>query len=177
MVKDLSSQTEPESVARPPVTLLRALLMRTVVLALIWWILAGGSPSSWAVGGVAIALSTWASMRLSPPGLIHFSPVGALGFFGFFLWQSLKGGLQVAYLALRPHPDLQPVQMELVLRLQPGPGQLFLASALCLMPGTLALDIQNGQLKLHVLDARMPVEHDVRSAEVWIARMYKQELQ
>jgi multicomponent Na+:H+ antiporter subunit E len=161
----------------PPVSLLEAVLVRTLVLAALWWVLSGGSAYNWAVGGVTIVLALWISLKLAAPGTVRFSLPGALGFFGFFLLQSLKGGMQVGIMALRPRPDLRPAELDLALRLPTGPSQLFLAATLSLMPGTLALGVENDRLQLHVLDERMPIEHEVRSAEAWVARMFRQELQ
>lgn len=154
----------------------RALLVRTVVLAFVWWVLTGGDNTSWLLGAPGVALALWVSVRLAPPPAVQFSPLAALQFLAFFTWQSLKGGLQVARMALRPTLDLRPTLIELPLRLPPGPSPLFLASALSLMPGTLAVGIEHHRLRLHVLDARMPIEREVRAAEQRVAAMYRETL-
>jgi multicomponent Na+:H+ antiporter subunit E len=77
---------------------------------------------------------------------------------------------------LRPRLDLRPVELVLPLRLAPGPGQLLLAATLSLMPGTLAISIESNRLHLHVLDERLPAEHEVRAAEQRIARMLEERL-
>lgn len=159
-----------------PVPLLRAACVRALVLAALWWILAGGAASSWIVGTISVALALWTSLKINPPGSMRFSIPGALGFFSFFVLQSTKGGIQVALMALRPRLDLQPAQLDIALRLQPGPGQFVLASTLSLMPGTLAMNVENDRLQLHVLDESLPIESEVRATEAKIARMLCQEL-
>ncbi|HVL76970.1 MAG TPA: Na+/H+ antiporter subunit E [Noviherbaspirillum sp.] len=152
-----------------------ALAWRTLVFAFLWWVLVGGYLGSWYVGVPSIALAVWSSMKLSPPPALRFSPLALLTFFIFFIVQSLKGGVQVAVMALRPTLDLHPAQLDLPLRVS-GPAQLVLASAVSLMPGTLAMTVENNRLRLHVLDARLPIARDVRAAERRIARIYGQEL-
>ena len=102
---------------------MRALLWRAALLALLWWAFTDGRPGSWMVGGVsvALALATAFSLRLLPPVTNYVSRIGLLRFLLFFFTQSLHGGIQVAWYALRPHLGLQPGFHEVALRL-PGPG-------------------------------------------------------
>lgn len=151
-------------------------LLRALVLALVWWVLTGGRAQSWLIGAPATALALWASLKLAPPPALRISPLGLLAFFGFFLLQSVKGGTQVALIALRPRLELHPVELMLPLRLEPGPGQWLLAATLCLMPGTLAVAIEGSRLCLHVLDRRIPAAHEVRATEERIARMFGETL-
>lgn len=163
----------------PSTTLRHALpdlVLRAALFAAMWWVLAGGVADSWKIGVPAVMLALGMSAWLVPPAPVRLSLVGVGRFIGFFLVQSLRGGLQVARLALRPKTDLQPVEMELPLRLAPGAGQLFLASSLCLMPGTLAVSLDGSRLRLHVLDKRMPVEQEVRALERRIAHMFGEPL-
>lgn len=112
---------------RPPVAdlsgSLRALGWRAPLLALIWWALAEGRSDSWAVGLVTLVLALGASLVLWPPGPGRVSLVGLARFAGFFLLQSLRGGLQVAALAFAPRPNLSPALVELPMTLPPGPAR------------------------------------------------------
>lgn len=146
-------------------------LLRALVLALIWWVLTDGRMQSWLIGAPVTALALAASLKLVPPPSLRISPLGVLAFFGFFLLQSLKGGTQVALIALRPRLDLHPVELMLPLRLAPGLGQQLLAGTLCLMPGTLAVGIEGNRLCLHVLDRRIPAERELRATEERIAHL------
>lgn len=62
-----------------------------------------------------------------------------LGFLGFFLRELSAANVQVALLALRPHPPLSPVIVAVPLRLRGELGQTLLAAAITLMPGTVAM--------------------------------------
>jgi len=99
----------------------RALLWRAALLALLWWAFTDGRPGSWMVGGVSVALATAFSLRLLPPVTTYVSRIGLLRFLLFFFTQSLHGGIQVAWYALRPRLGLQPGFHEVALRL-PDPG-------------------------------------------------------
>jgi len=156
--------------------MLRAIFLRGLTFALIWWALAEGRPDSWGVGVVSIGLALFASLRLSPPrggalGVGGISVSGLLGFIGFFILQSVRGGIQVAARALRPGMDLSPALLELPLHLPPGPLRVALVYTLNLLPGTVSVMIVDDTLRLHVFDRRMPIEAELRAVEARIARI------
>ncbi len=154
-----------------------AWLVRGLAFALLWWLLTEGSGIAWGVGLVAVVLATAASLRLWPPGAGQFSLRGLLGFAGFFLVESVKGGVQVALLAFQRRPDLAPAFVETPLTLPSGPATVLLANTLSLLPGTLSVHIEHDgegcRLRLHALDTRLPILDEVRAAEAHIARMLR----
>ena len=150
----------------------RSFLLRAAVFALIWWALAEGRMDSWGVGGVSILLATSISLILSPP-----APGGVVwrrlpGFAWFFLRESLKGSLQVAWLAFRPTDRLAPDFLALPLHLPPGPQRVLLVNTLNLLPGTLGVELEDETLHLHVLDTRQPNAEEVGAVQARIARLY-----
>lgn len=156
----------------------RAILLRGLAYALIWWALSEGRPDSWGVGAVSIGLALFASLRLSPPAPGRDAPdrggvslSGLLGFIGFFVAQSVSGGVQVAARALRPKMDLAPALLEYPLHLPPGPLRVALVYTLNLLPGTISVMIVDDTLHLHVFDRRMPIEAELRAVEARIARI------
>jgi len=150
-----------------------AWLVRGLFFALLWWLLTEGNGIAWGVGLVTVALATAASLLLWPPGAGRFSPRGLLGFVGFFLIESVKGGVQVAVLAFQRRPELDPDFVEAQLILPPGPATVLLANTLSLLPGTLSVHVEGERLRLHALDARLPILNEVRAAEKHIARMLR----
>jgi len=152
--------------------MLRTVVFRSTLLAAIWWILTGGAMQSWAVGLPTIALAVAVSMRLRPPTPDRLVLSRFPRFFFYFLWRSLRGGIQVATMALRPRLDLQPAMLEIDLRLGDEGQRLFLANLLNLLPGTLSAGLEGTRLHLHVLDQRMPIEREVRSAEARVAWLF-----
>jgi multicomponent Na+:H+ antiporter subunit E len=159
---------KPRRVAR----VMAAILLRTGLFAMLWWVLAEGRADSWGVGAVSLVVALAASLYLAPPGSGRLSPSGLLGFVGFFLIQSLKGGIQVAARAFRPRMDLAPALLEVPINLpEAGIARVLLVNTLNLLPGTLSVAIMEDVLRLHVLDQRLPVIEEVRAAEARIARM------
>jgi len=149
----------------------RAILIRTIALALLWWVLTEAHPDAWPIGFFAIAMALWASLRLQPPSGNSASLIGSLAFVTHFVWHSVKGGAQVAMLALRPGMALRPEMLEVRLTLPPGLPSALLTASLGLMPGTLGVELAHGRLRLHLLDQRFGGEAELRALEQRIARM------
>lgn len=150
---------------------IKVLLWRAALFTALWWILTEGDFVAWSVGLVSVILAWVASLILFPPGTSRLSLTGLAGFLGFFMVQSVKGGVQVALMALRPRLDLHPTVLDIPMRLPEGRARVLLANTLSLLPGTLSTGLEGRHLRLHLLDKRIPVESGVREAEARIARM------
>jgi multicomponent Na+:H+ antiporter subunit E len=153
------------------VSAVRAVLWRSALFAVLWWALTDGRADSWGVGSVSILAAVILSLRLLPPVPTYVSRIGLLRFLLFFFVQSLRGGVQVAWFALRPRLSLRPALHEIPLRLPEGIGRVLLANTLSLLPGTLSVGLEGNRLCLHVLDERVPAEAEVRRAETCVAQM------
>jgi len=151
---------------------LRALLLRFVFFGGLWWILAEGEWRAWGVGAVVVAAAVAASIPLWPPRAARVPPAGLAVFLAFFLWQSLRGGVGVAILALKPRLHLRPVLHDLDLRLPPGASRVLLADTLSLMPGTVSVGLSGNTLTLHLLDRDLVTEADLRHAEGRVAALF-----
>lgn len=151
-------------------------MRRALLFAFLWWVLAEGRWEAWGLGAVAavvaVAAATWASLYLLPPSRRNFAIGGFLGFAAFFLWNSLRGGAQVAWMALRLRPGLRPALLEIELALPAGAPRVLMLNTLGLMPGTLGVRLDGDRLKLHVLDERLPVAAGARTLEAHIARLF-----
>jgi len=156
---------------KPSLAAVRAALWRSALFAVLWWALTDGDRASWGVGSVSILLAVWLSLRLLPPVTTFVSRIGLLRFLVFFFVQSLRGGVQVAGLALRPRMGLRPGFHEVDLHLPEGIGRVLLANTLSLLPGTLSVELQGNRLCLHVLDDQAATELDVRAAETRLAHL------
>jgi len=83
---------------------------RTALFALLWWILTEGAVYSWLVGAPVVVFAVLVSGVLLPgtswslPGILRFIP--------FFLWHSLRGGVDVAGRALHPRLPISPGLLE-----------------------------------------------------------------
>lgn len=154
---------------------LTALLHRGSVFSAVWWILAEGHPASWGVGMVSVAAALAASLILTPPAQPRFSLINALRFAGFFLFESVRGGTQVALAALAPRRRLQPGLMPVAVGLPAGLPRVLLMNTLNLLPGTVSIELEGDTLWLHVLDRTQAIDREVAVVEAHIARILKVE--
>ncbi len=128
-------------------------LFRLAIYAVAWLALTDAEPVSWVVGAPVVGLATWASLRLRPPGGVRLSLPRALSFVPFFLWQSLKGGLDVALRVMRPGMRVAPGIATYRLRLVTPSARILFLNTLSLLPGTLSADLRGDRLIVHALDA------------------------
>lgn len=149
-----------------------ASLYRALLFAALWWVLAEGRLEAWWLGAAGVAAATWTSLRFVPPGPYGIRVVPLLRFLAVFVWNSLRGGMQVALFALRPRPDLAPQLLVLPLRLPPGAPRVLMTTAIGLMPGTLGVCLDGDRLRLHVLDASLPAAAEAEALQSRIARIF-----
>lgn len=152
--------------------MIRTILLRTALLAAVWWAFTGGGAKAWGIGAPVIALALATGMYLQEHAASRLSLAGLPGFLLFFLSRSMKGGVQVAWMAVRPRMGLRPDLLDISLRLPGEAERLFLAGVLNLLPGTLSVGLEGRHLRLHVLDRRQPIEDEVRRAEAHVARLF-----
>jgi multicomponent Na+:H+ antiporter subunit E len=148
----------------------KAGIRRALLLGLGWWVLTEDA-AAWAFGLPVILLALAASFRL---GLSAASPTlrGLPRFLGFFLWQSLRGGVDVARRALHPRMPLAPALVEFPLRLSEPAARVFLANIVNLLPGTLIAELAGRRLRVHVLDRRMAAAESLRAVEERVAALF-----
>ncbi len=150
----------------------RALLQRSLLLALLWWVLVEGRGDSWGLGLLAVGAALWTSLWLLPPATRRLSLRGLLGYLAFFVGYSVHGGLQVSWMALRGRRSLQPAILQWKLALPPGAPRILLLNTLGLMPGTLGVELVDDCLRVHVLDERLSNLAVARVLETHIARLF-----
>ncbi|ETW97993.1 MAG: hypothetical protein ETSY1_20595 [Candidatus Entotheonella factor] len=151
-------------------------LPRAGWFALLWWIVTKGEPGSWVVGLPAVVTATWLSVTLLPEQAWRWRILGAVRLLGYFLWQSIIGGLDVAWRALHPRLPMSPGLYTYPLRLAPGPAQTLLANIVSLLPGTLSAALQENQLTLHVVDTSQPILAQTQRLEAMVASLFDMSL-
>lgn len=145
---------------------------RLLLFSGLWWLLSEGRNEGWLLGSIAVVAATWASLELWPTAA-PFPRLAALpGFLLYFLVNSLRGGIQVAVMALRGKSALMPGFVDLALSLPAGAPQILLTYTLGLMPGTVGVELANGRLRVHTLDVRLPVASEARALERRIAALF-----
>ena len=138
--------------AQPAAERRRHILLALGLFAGLWWVISGGSSGSWLIGLLAVALAVWASRRLHRPSGVRISGLGLLKFAPFFLWESLRGGIDVALRTLSPRMRIEPGFLRYRTQLQSEPARILFANCVSLLPGTLASDLRQDWLEIHSLN-------------------------
>jgi multicomponent Na+:H+ antiporter subunit E len=149
----------------------RTLALRLTLFALLWWALTEGQSGSWPLGGVFVLSATALSMALSRP--VPWSPAGFVRFVPFFLWHSLRGGVDVAWRACVPSLPIAPAVLTYRFRLPPGRARVFMTAVVSLLPGTLSAEVVRHTLHIHILDGRVSSEADLVLLEAKVAALFR----
>ncbi len=149
---------------------LRSGCLRAILFALLWWVFTDGAMGSWLVGVPVILFSTLLSVMLLPP--FSWSLSGIARFAAFFLWRSLRGGVDVARRALHPRLPISPGLFDYRFRLPPGPSRVFMANTVSLLPGTLSIELNEETLCIHVLDETRAFVEELTVLENHVAEVF-----
>jgi multicomponent Na+:H+ antiporter subunit E len=153
--------------------LARAVAARGAAAVVLWWILVEGDGALWGLGALVVAAAIAVSLRLAPPTRSwRISPLALARFVAYFIVQSVQAGAQVALIALRPRLRLAPGWVDVRLELPAGLPRVVLMNALSLMPGTVSVRCCGDDLRLHVLDSRLPIVDQVAHTEALVARLF-----
>lgn len=155
--------------------MLYRLISRTSLFVILWWLLTEGDHSNWWLGGILAILATSLSIKLVP--LRSWSMGGLLRFIPFFIERSLKSCLDVAWRALSPGLNIDPILIKYPLRLPKGFPRVFMADMVSLLPGTLSAELDNFSLSVHVLDGKKDYRLELSQLEQHIAQMVGVSLQ
>ena len=155
-------------------TYLRTWLLRLVLFALMWWVLTDGAMDSWLIGLPVVLIATLVSVMLMPP--LSWSPRGMLLFVPYFIWHSIRAGVDVARRALHPQLPIAPGFFDYRFRLPPGLPRVFMANAVSLLPGTLSVELDEEILRVHVLDETSAINKELNMLENRLADIFGLEL-
>ncbi len=142
-----------------------------LVWVMIWLFWTEAEAVSWIIGLPILAAAAMLVRRLESPEVCL--RVGCLPrFAGFFLFESIRGGWDVARRALARDMRLQPEMINFDTVLDDGPARVFLINCISLMPGTATVEHDEGHLKLHVLDGASDCETEIRRLEAQVATLF-----
>lgn len=142
----------------------------------VWLVLAGWSPWNAGVGIPAAALATWVGMVLLPPGGRRLALLRVLRYAVGFVWQSVAGGIDVAWRVFQPRMPLHPGIVKVAPRIPAGPERLLFRAIASLQPGSLACGVdEEGSLLFHCLDTRGDVEGALCRAQDELAKLWKED--
>ena len=144
------------------------LSVHALTFAALWAILADGR--GWSVGIPFIFLATIASCLVAP--MSRWSLSGLARFIPFFIWNSLRGGIDVAYRVLHPKLPIEPALVRYELRLDHVAARVLMANSVTLLPGTLSAGLDGNVLVVHVLNAGAPFAEALEILEQRIAEVF-----
>lgn len=143
-----------------------------MLYALLWWVLSRGADAALLFGALAVAAAAGASWRLGARTLGRLRWMRVPRFAARFVWQSLRGGTDIALRAFSPDMRLRPGLVVVRLTLADQEMRALLALVVSLLPGTIAVRLEGVQLTLHALDRHLPVEAEVRRFEGELAALF-----
>lgn len=148
-----------------------AAVARLTGFFLLWLVLMPSlKPADLIFGAAAALAATALSLRLYEPlaGRLHLAAFVAL--LPHFIWQSILGGIDVAWRTLSPQLRLNPGFVACPLDLPEGLARNTFATVTSLMPGTMPCGEENGVLIYHCLDISQPVVEELWAEEELMAR-------
>lgn len=148
-------------------------LLTPVALAALWWLLTQGEPGAWLVGVPAILAASWAASSLDPGGRGALSLPGLLRLLPLFAWESLRGGIDVARRTLTPKMRIRPGFTQYRTNLELSSARVFFTNCVCLLPGTLAADLHDDRIEIHMLDSTIDPQAELERLERAVARVYR----
>ncbi|MGE0824906.1 MAG: Na+/H+ antiporter subunit E [Candidatus Binatia bacterium] len=150
---------------------------RIVVFTGLWWLLTGGQSASWIIGIPTVIAATWASAQLQSRYHYRWQPLAVLYFLAFFVWQSVRGGVDVACRALSPQLSLAPGLLVYRLHLPAGFPRVVVVNIISLLPGTLSVALHADRITVHTLSGdHAQIITELRDVEHHVARMFAIEL-
>ena len=144
---------------------------RVLLFSVVWWALTDGTGESLWIGVPAVISATVVSVALvRQVGLVWRE---VMGFVPFFLWHSLKGGVDVARRSFDPRMPITPELIEYPLRLPPGLPRVNLVNTVSLLPGTLSAELGGQVLRVHVLDSLGDFLAELEALEQRVGCMFR----
>ncbi len=152
-------------------TIFLTIAFRVAAFTLLWFILTDVALYSWYLGIPVVILSVLASLLLMPP--ISLSPLAVLRFMPFFLWHSLRGGVDVAKKALQPKMSINPELIEYPWKLATPAPQILMVSIVSLLPGSLSVEFNDKYLQIHVLENTDKIIAELSILEQKISQIFR----
>ncbi|QNG17801.1 Na+/H+ antiporter subunit E [Rhodococcus triatomae] len=153
--------------------------IRLLGFTVLWWVLAEGDASMMRYAIVAVPLAVAVSLVLLPPvvvpqGWIRRIPA-TVTMVAWFLWQSMRSGIDVSRRAFARPVDTDPIMIEYRISLRGRLSRVVFADLNALMPGTLSADLDGDVLHVHVIDRAMDARSQLAALERKLAAVVEDE--
>ncbi len=145
--------------------------MQILVVLMLLWLLLNGTDRFLAgllAASAGAGLGAWLVSGQPHP----WKPHRLLWFAGFFLWESLKGGVDVAWRAIHPKLRIEPCFSTHRIELPAGQPRTLMVATVSLLPGTLSADLDEAGRDLEVHALMPEAIESVERLENWVAWLF-----
>ena len=159
------------------VTIRKTLLVSAVTFALLWWFVTNGALAAWVVGVPCIALIVFLQYR----GKTTSSAITAIywtrlpGFIVFFIYQSIRGGLDTASRVVSRQLNIQPQFFKYKYKYSHTPmSESLFVNLVSLLPGSVCALRETDSITLHLLSDNPNIEDELAQCEIQVLKLLKQ---
>ncbi|WP_018981347.1 Na+/H+ antiporter subunit E [Salinimonas chungwhensis] len=149
-----------------------------VFYGLLWLILTEASLASWLFGAITALLAALIHKKFHISGnqhrlsLAHLSALVHL--VGYFIWESLKGGIYTARLAFQSQPCASEYLFHYYTELRSERANFFFVQMISLMPGTLGVTIRENHVLVHALDPKIANPQTLYASEKVVQAFFQE---
>lgn len=147
-----------------------------LISSLFWVLLSDGKPESWILGVPAVFFSTWFFVQRASANPIKLQWLALVRFVPWFLWESIKGGLDVAKLALSRKGVQFTDRFVFRCRLPDPRAEVFFASCVNLVPGTATIGLVDDEIEIHTLSPVEQSYQELQTLQRRVAELFALEL-
>ena len=157
---------------------IKATIIATAILFIVWILLAGTSNQELLIGGITATLIAYLFHKklqiLEDISLTPKSIVFMIAYFFVFLRELFKSNIDVARRVISPKLPINPGIVQVKTKLKTPLGRAFLANSITLTPGTLTVDMKDEFFYIHWIDV---TGSDVESASKAIVSKFEKYLE
>ena len=150
-------------------------LVLIIIYAALWWLLSGGSVSSWVIGLPVVFAATWISRSIMPRQGASISLPELFKFSIYFVVESIKGGLDVTRRTLSFRMDIQPHFYQFQTQINQPTAKILFCACVSLLPGTLYVTNNSNEIEIHALSKSIDMHHELLKLEQKIIALFKLE--
>jgi len=125
-----------------------------------------------AVGVLTAAVAALFPARMARTPLPRVRPVQVVVFLGFFVAESFRGAVDVAWRAVQPRMPLETGFFRYTLSLPPGLPRGLMMGTLSLLPGSLSVDLEDDGHTLLLHSIVGDHSHEIHALENRISRIF-----